>query len=142
MNNIFLESLDGKRERTFAYPCGNMSARDGSYKNDLNKYFIASRGVKSALNTVDDIDMNNINSYVISGQTASEMIEWVEEAIKENALITFLFHGVGGGHGADVSREDHQKLVEYLYNQQDNIWVTTMLEAAKNIKMVQEKIKQ
>lgn len=44
MNNVFLIALGGKKERTFAYPCGNMSSRDGSYKEDLNKYFIAAKG--------------------------------------------------------------------------------------------------
>ncbi len=138
MTDVFLEALDGQKERTFAYTCGDMSTGDGNFKDKLKEDFIAARGVEGKLNQMSNIDLYNIHSYGAEGKTGAELIALVENAKKEGGLITILFHGVGGEHNLNVSREAHQELVEYLYKNQDDLWVTTMLEAARHIKKMQE----
>jgi len=59
------------------------------------------------------------------------MIDIVKKAMKENALVVFLFHGVGGEHGLNVDNKEHQKLVKFLKQNQKDIWVTTFIDAMK-----------
>jgi sialate O-acetylesterase len=38
----------------------------------------------------------------------------VKEALTKGALLVFLFHGVGGEHGLNVSLPAHRQLLQYL----------------------------
>ncbi|WP_198661664.1 sialate O-acetylesterase [Lewinella sp. IMCC34183] len=134
LTNAFLEAIDGQTERTFAYTCGDTATADGSFKEDLYDRFTAARGTTAGLEHPATADLYNLKSYVVSGQRAEELIAWVENARRENALITFLFHGVGGGNGLNVANEEHRKFLEYLYRNQDDLWVTTAREAAKQLR--------
>ena len=62
MNNI-LEAIDGNRGRTFAYPCGDMKIHDTAYLDGMKKDFIAARGVTPAMQTIDKVDLYNINCH-------------------------------------------------------------------------------
>ncbi|SFT54782.1 Peptidoglycan/xylan/chitin deacetylase, PgdA/CDA1 family [Algoriphagus locisalis] len=138
MTNVFLESLDGQKERTFAYTCGDTATGEGSFMEEIKDDFVASRGVRGALNSIGNINLLNVDSYGINGETGEELIQLVKEAQEKNALITFLFHGVGGEHDLNVSLEAHQILLDYLEENKDTIWTTTMLEAAKHVKEHQD----
>ena len=134
MTNVFLESLDGQKERTFAYTCGDTETGEGSFVEAIKGDFVASRGVRSAMNLIGTINLTNIDSYGINGETGEQLIALVKEAQEKNALITFLFHGVGGEHNLNVSLEAHKQLLDYLASNKETIWTTTMLEAAKHVK--------
>lgn len=138
MTNVFLESLDGQKERTFAYTCGDTATGEGSFMEDIKDDFVASRGVRGALNSIGSINLLNVDSFGINGESGEELIQLVKDAQKKNALITFLFHGVGGEHNLNVSLEAHQILLDYLEENKDTIWTTTMLEAAKHVKEHQD----
>ena len=137
MTNVFLESLDGLKERTFAYTCGDTETGEGSFIEDIKDDFVASRGVRSELNLIGKINLLNINSYGINGESGEELIQLVRHAQAKNALITFLFHGVGGEHNLNVSLEAHQQLLDYLAENKDSIWTTTMVDAAQHVKTQQ-----
>ncbi|MTB50422.1 sialate O-acetylesterase [Lewinella sp. W8] len=134
MTNVFLESLDGKRERTFAYPCGDTATGEGDFTEAIAESFLAARGVQAELNAAHDYDLHNFYAYGINGQTGDELISMVKNAEENNALIVFLFHGVGGEHNLNVSTQAHQQLIDYLAAHQDQLWVTTMITAAKHLK--------
>lgn len=134
MTNVFLQSLDGKKERTFAYTCGDTETGEGSFIDAIKDQFVAMRGVRSALNKIETLDLKNLNCYVVDNNNADQLITWAEQAKKENALLVILFHGVGGGHDINVDLKKHNDFLKYLKNNQDHFWVTTMLEAAENIK--------
>ncbi|MDP4189880.1 MAG: chitooligosaccharide deacetylase, partial [Bacteroidota bacterium] len=51
-----------------------------------------------------------------------------------HTLLVFLFHGVGGEHSINVSREAHSQLIHYLKQHKNEIWVAPMVEVAKYIK--------
>lgn len=133
MTNVFLEAIDGKKERTFAYTCGDMETGEGSFVDAIKDDFVASRGVRGELNKIGSINLQNIDCYVVNGQTGEELIQWVKDAEENNALITILFHGVGGEHSLNVSLEAHKELLDYLENRKHEVWTTTMLEAAKHV---------
>ncbi|AHM63322.1 polysaccharide deacetylase [Flammeovirgaceae bacterium 311] len=134
MTNATLEAIDGKKERTFAYPCGDTSAGDSSFVDAIRGDFIAARGVQSVLVQKDNVDLFNVGSFMINGQTGDELIELVKNAMQTKSMVVFLFHGVGGEHGLNVSLEAHSKLLHFLKEHEKEIWTTTFLEAAKHIK--------
>ncbi|AWI26079.1 polysaccharide deacetylase family protein [Flavobacterium pallidum] len=138
INNAFLKAIDGKNERTFAYPCGDFTIHDTLYYNQLKNDFVGARGVASGFLPAKNVDLTNISAFIEDGTTAAQMIAQVEEAEKANSFIVFLFHGVGGEHPMNISLEEHQKLLEYLKKREKDIWVTTMVEVAKYIRQSQQ----
>jgi peptidoglycan/xylan/chitin deacetylase (PgdA/CDA1 family) len=135
--NTLLSSIDGKTERTFAFPCGDKNIGDTPYYNYVKNDFVAARGVKGGLQKANEVDLSDINSYVIDGQDADYMIGLVKKAQETHTMIVFLFHGVGGGHNINVSRSEHSKLLHYLKEHEKEIWTATMVDVAKFIKQQQ-----
>ncbi|HYC28739.1 MAG TPA: polysaccharide deacetylase family protein, partial [Chitinophagaceae bacterium] len=138
MNNI-LKAMDGKDTRTFAYPCGDTKINDTSYIDPLRKDFIGARGVRAEMPMIDKVDLYYMPCYMMSGQTGEQMIDLVKQAMEKNALLVFLFHGVGGEHGLNVALEEHRKLLKFLQQNQKQVWVAPMLEVAEHIKKYQLK---
>lgn len=112
MNNI-LKAIDGKDKRTFAYPCGDTKIHDTSYIDRLRNDFVAARGVRSEMLTIGKINLYDVGCYMMNGQTGDQMIDLVNQAMKKNALLVFLFHGVGGGHSLNVSKPAHSRLLHF-----------------------------
>lgn len=140
MTNTLLSALDGKTERTFAYPCSDTKIGGVSYINNLQTAFTGARAVRSEIPTIQEVDLYNLPSYMVSGQTGDVLIKEVQKAMAKEGLVVFLFHGVGGEHGLDVSLDAHRQLLVYLKEHQSQIWVTTMTEAATFIKQQQKKV--
>ncbi len=137
INNTLLKAIDGKSVRTFAYPCGDLKIGETYFYEQLRKDFAGARGVSSGLQTIDKIDLDNIGCYAIIGQNADYMINLVKQAMKTHTLLVFLFHGVGGGHNLNVGLKDHSKLVHFLAEHQNDIWVAPMVDVAEHIKEYQ-----
>ncbi len=142
MTNVFLETLDGKKKRTFAYTCGDMKVADSNFIDGIKNDFVAARAVRSEMHTIDKIDLYNTDCYAVNGETAEQMIEWVKKAEQTESLLVMLFHGVGGGHSLNVSLDAHKKLLQYLKHNDNKIWVAPMLEVADYINSWQKKNKK
>lgn len=136
-NNVLLKAIDGKNERTFAYPCGDLKIGGVEFYTALRKDFVGARGVTGGLQTAAQVDLDNIECYGIQNQPAEYMIDLVKKAQQTHTLCVFLFHGVGGGHGINEDRTAHTKLLQYLKAHQKDIWVATMVDAARNIRAEQ-----
>jgi sialate O-acetylesterase len=134
MTNVVLESLDGQTERTFAFTCGDRTVDGENFIDQMEDDFVAARSVRHEMHQIDQIDLYDVDCYAINGDSGEEMIARVKEAMASNSLLVFLFHGVGGEHSLNVSLQAHRELLEFLAGEQENIWVTTMLEAAKHIR--------
>lgn len=134
VNNTLLKAIDGKDLRTFAYPCGDLTAGGQYFYNQLANEFAGARGVMPGLQTIDEVNLTNIECYGINGQSADYMIDLVKKAMKTHTLLVFLFHGVGGGHSINVSLSAHSALLHYLYQNRNNIWITPMVQVASYIK--------
>lgn len=134
MTNVLLQTIDGKTERTFAYPCADTSAGGQSYIETIKDDFYAARGVDDAIMALGKIDPYKTAAFSIAGQDANYMIDIVKRGMKENGLVVFLFHGVGGEHGLNVDLKEHQKLIHFLKQNQKDIWVTTFVDAMKYAK--------
>jgi peptidoglycan/xylan/chitin deacetylase (PgdA/CDA1 family) len=130
MTNVFLEALDGKKKRTFAFTCGDMKIGDSSFINAMKNDFVAARAVRNEMHTINEVDLYNIDCYMVNNHSFEEMKQWVDQAIQTNALLVILFHGVGGGNGLNVSLPAHRQLLQYLKQNKKDIWVAPMIEVA------------
>ena len=134
MTNLFLQALDGKTKRTFAFTCGDMKIGDSSFINAMKKDFVAARAVRSQMHKINEIDLYNVDCYMVNGETSEQMIEWVKKAAETNSLLVILFHGVGGGNALNVSIEAHRGFLQYLKKNEKDLWIAPMLEVAEYIK--------
>jgi peptidoglycan/xylan/chitin deacetylase (PgdA/CDA1 family) len=139
MTNLFLQALDGKKERTFAYTCGDMKIGDSSFIDPLKKDFVAARAVRAQMHPIDQIDLYNVDCYMVNGETAEQMTEWVKKAEQTGSLLVILFHGVGGGNSLNVLLPEHRRFLEYLQQNQKDIWVAPMIDVAEYVKNHQSK---
>jgi peptidoglycan-N-acetylglucosamine deacetylase len=137
MTNTLLAAMDGKKERTFAYPCGDTKINDTAYYPGIAKEFIGARGVQFQFSHCSQVDLDNIPCFTVNGQTGDALIDLVKQAMKNRSLIVFLFHGVGGGHGLNVSLEAHRKLLVFLQQHPKEIWTDTMISISKYIQSCQ-----
>jgi len=137
MTNLFLQALDGKTKRTFAFTCGDMKIGDSSFINAMKNDFVAARAVRNQMHKINEIDLLNVDCYMVNGETAAQMIEWVKKAVETNSLLVILFHGVGGGNALNVSIPAHREFLQYLKNYEKDIWIATMLDVAEHIKTFQ-----
>lgn len=128
MANSLLEAIDGRTQRTFAYPCGDTKAGDSSYVSEVKGFFPGARGVQGKMQTIGDIDLYDVGSYMINGHSGEEMIRLVRDGEAKSALVVFLFHGVGGEHSLNVSVAEHRKLLSFLKEHEQEIWVATLMD--------------
>jgi sialate O-acetylesterase len=134
-----LQSLDGKTKRTFAFTCGDMKIGDSSFINTMKKDFVAARAVRNEMHKINEVNLYNVDCYMVNNHTAAQMIEWVKQAEATNSLLVILFHGVGGGNGLNVEIAEHRAFLSYLKQHEKDIWITPMLDAANYIKSWQTK---
>jgi sialate O-acetylesterase len=134
MANTLLEALDGKTKRSLAYPCGDTKIGDSSYVDEIRDDFVAARGVQGEMPRIEEIDLFNVGSHVINGQSGEELIDLVKQAMQKNALMVFLFHGVGGEHSLNVSLNDHRKLLHFLKQNEKDIWIAPFVDVAEYVR--------
>lgn len=137
MTNVFLEALDGNKARTFAFTCGDMKIGDTAFFDGMKEDFVGARTVNPSMPTIDKVDVYKLPCYTVNGQSGDELIALVKQAMEKKALLVFLFHGVGGEHGLNVSLEAHRQLLHYLKQHEKELWVTTALDAAQYVSSIQ-----
>ena len=134
MTNLFLHALDGKTKRTFAFTCGDMKIGDSSFINEMKNDFVAARAVRNEMHKINEIDLYNVDCYMVNNHSFEQMKEWVDKAVQTNSLLVILFHGVGGGNALDVSLPAHRDILKYIKQNEKDIWVAPMLEVAEYVK--------
>ena len=139
MTNLFLQALDGKTQRTFAFTCGDMKIGDSSFIYGMKNDFVAARAVRNEMHRISEIDLYNVDCYLVNNHSFEQMKEWVDKAIQTNSLLVILFHGVGGGNSLNVSLPAHRELLQYLKKNEKDIWIAPLLEIAGYVKSSQTK---
>ena len=126
--NTLLKALDGKSERTFAYPCAHHEAGGQEYIEIVSKQFAAARGVTGrTVSTLDQIDLLNVQSWAPDEHNGDELIAYIDDLIEKQSFGTITFHGIGADY-IKVSKEAHEKLLIYLDKHKAKIWVATFKE--------------
>ena len=137
--NALLSAIDGKTNRTFAFPCGDNKIHDTAYIDSLRKDFTGARGVVGDIPTIGNIDLFNLPGYGATNDSGESMIQWVKEAETKRGLLVIIFHGVGGGHSLNVSLHAHSQLLHYLKQHEKEIWIAPMVDVAAFIRDKQKR---
>jgi len=129
--NTFLQALDGKKTRTFAYPCTHMYAGGLSFKDSVAHYATAARGgfyePPEPLNP-QDIDIYNAPAWGPNNNSSKELIDYIKAVLEKGSFGAFIFHGIGE-ETMKISEEDHEEMLKFLDAHRKEIWVTTFQEA-------------
>lgn len=126
--NTLLKALDGKADRTFAYPCAHHSAGGEQYIDIVAQHFDAARGVTGiAVLPLSQIDILNVQSWAPDEHSGEELIAYIDELIAKESFGTITFHGIGADY-LKVSTAAHEQLLQYLDTQKSKIWVATFKE--------------
>lgn len=138
VGNIMLHAIDGKTERTFAVPCGDLKAGGENYLPAIKSEFVA---IKAAVGGVTP-DLQTLDPYAVGVATPSEvsgeqLIEIAKQAAAKGTLANFTFHGVGGDH-LRVSMQAHEELLKYLADNKDVYWTDTFINIMKYVKARQQ----
>jgi peptidoglycan/xylan/chitin deacetylase (PgdA/CDA1 family) len=124
--NTTLLALDGESVRTLGYNCGDTTAGGTSYVDAARPLFLAARiGEDRIVADVRTLDPMLVPSWMVQGVSGDEMIAFVKTAVDAGGLAVFMFHGVGGGHSIDISREAHQQLLAWLAAKRATVWTDT-----------------
>lgn len=143
MANTLLKAIDGKSKRTIAYPCGDCVLRDTSYIPYIKSSFVGGRNGAGSSLKIEDVSVYQINAVGINDSYTSEMlIDLVKKAQETGTLVVFLFHGVGGGHNANVAMNKHNDLVKYIKQNEKEIWVAPMVDIAEFVTNYQNKMQK
>jgi len=120
--NTFLKAVDGKTERTFTAPCGDVSVAGDNYLNEIREGFIAikGQGVESGFSIV-------WNPTEVTGEQLIDHIKSVPAGV---SLINIIFHGVGGDY-LSVSSVAHSKLLHFLASNSEIYYVDSFVNIMK-----------
>ena len=144
MMNRLLYGIDRKRTRTYAYPCTEVVIGGIDYTDTLrqSKLVTSARvggGADAIVKDFQTLNPMKVPSYgLMSEQDADALISYVKKVQQEGGLGVLMFHGVGGDY-LKVSAEAHEKLLQYLAANKDDIWVGTFQEVMDYI--IQQKAK-
>lgn len=87
MTNVFLEALDGKTKRTFAFTCGDMKINDSSFMDGIKSDFVAARAVRAEMHPINEVDLYNVDCYMVNNNSFDEMKAWVDRAMETHSLL-------------------------------------------------------
>ncbi|MCJ8314898.1 MAG: polysaccharide deacetylase family protein [Saccharospirillaceae bacterium] len=116
--NTFLQALDGKTQRTYTTPCGDLLAGGEPFLNEVKDLFIA---IKSP-----QMDHKLITSFSANDQSAASMIASIRYSTTNTAIIDIVFHGVGGDY-LTTSTKAHAQLLAFLDKNRDTYYVDTFI---------------
>lgn len=133
IQNTLLKAIDGKTQRTFAYTCGDLNVGGESIVPYMKDYFVAARDVQNGLNYQGKVNLYELKIVSVRGQSVDVLKSEVDKAIKENALLIFLFHGVEKGAPLSTTYAIHKELAEYIKSRESEIWVAPLIDVVELI---------
>jgi peptidoglycan/xylan/chitin deacetylase (PgdA/CDA1 family) len=133
MNN-FLFAVDGKNQRTYAYPCTETTVGGKDYVDTLRKYGLVKYAriggdTDAVITDFKHLDRLLVPSYGLEdGTTGGQLITFVKKVEQKGGIGIIMFHGIGGDY-ITTSKEAHQRLITYLKEHTNTIWVATFQQA-------------
>lgn len=130
--NTFLQAIDGRTKRTFAYTCCDyMSGPDDAVFYDaIRDWFPVARNEGPNPASLDSLDLMLLPSVSVGGFTGAQLIETVEDAARKGTIATLMFHGIECGN-LEITEGAHRELLLYLAAHREEYWVGTMLEVGE-----------
>ncbi|MDR6940679.1 polysaccharide deacetylase family protein [Mucilaginibacter pocheonensis] len=136
--NSLLYAIDGKTDRTYAYPCCELSVGGVNYVDTLRasglvKYARIGGGADAVITDSKDLDPLKIPSWgVASNTTGDELIAFVKKVQLSGGAGVFMFHGVGGDYLTTPALA-HRQLLTYLQQHRKEIDVLTFKEGMDRV---------
>lgn len=130
--STLLKAFDGKKERTFAYTCSNISIGENDFSDQIQPLFTAARADGPVPQTMTGYNIYKAPSWMVENRKAEEMIDYLNEAKAKGTIAVFMFHSVGGGY-LNVDAEEHRKLLEYIKKNESDFYTGTFQEVMKYI---------
>lgn len=125
--NSFLHAIDGRSERTFTVPCGDLLAAGQPYLPAVRGVFV---GIKArdggVVADMARLDAEDVGTADPTGATAERLIALVDEAAARGTLVSITFHGVGGDY-LSVSQQAHEALLRHLKAHPERFWVDSFV---------------
>jgi len=132
--NTMLHAIDGRTERTFTVPCGDVKAQGVDYVALVKGEFVAIKlGGAGVIPDMGTLDPYAVGVTVPEGTTGAQLIALVEEAGRRGTMINFTFHGIGGDY-ITTSTQAHEELLAYLAAHRDVYWTDTFLAIMKHVR--------
>ena len=134
--NTILESLDGRKNRSYGNTCCNTEIGQGDTLQSLEpliaELFVAGRGpCNRQVVDVGKINFNALGHYSGDQRTFDQIQHEIDCAIAFGGWIIYMIHGVGEGtHGLYMDPVVHKTLVSYLGDRQDSIWTAPVATVA------------
>jgi peptidoglycan/xylan/chitin deacetylase (PgdA/CDA1 family) len=125
--------------RSFAYTCCEdfVGPDHTRYRPLCEKLFLASRGGGPDPELADPttVDFRYVPSWAVVEKTPlPDILRFLDTAAERGHWAVLQFHGVGGGHGMNVTRETHQAICRHLNAQRDVLWTDTFVNVAAHLK--------
>jgi peptidoglycan/xylan/chitin deacetylase (PgdA/CDA1 family) len=136
--NVMLYAIDGRRERTFTTPCGDLKAGGDDYLPAIVREFA---GIKAGAGDgvapqIGELDPDAVAVLAPVGMSGKELIAVVKAAADKGTMVNFTFHGIGGDYLV-TSREAHAELLAYLAAHRDIYWTDTFLNIVRHVRAQQ-----
>src|SRR4051794_30408813 len=124
---------------SFAYPCGEsmVGPEETSFRPMIERLFPAGRGVIRRRQLVNpfECDFSYVPGWALSEQMhAEDLIDFLNDAIEHERWAVVIFHGVGGGHEINVTRDTHRAICRHLAIHREEIWCDTFLNVARHVR--------
>ena len=134
LGNTMLHAIDGKTQRTFAVPCGDLRAASDNYIAAIKSDFVAIKSTPGGV-TPDmwTLDPNAVSTAAPTNVTGEQLIAIAREAAAKGTIANFTFHGVGGDYLA-VSSEAHEELLKFLADNRGTYWTDTFINIMMYVK--------
>src|SRR5687768_2952303 len=127
--------------RSYAYTCHEDFVGPGraSYHPIVARLFPAARGGEGSTERplIDpmDCDFAYLPSWTIGPSVrADQILAHLDDAVARGRWAVLTFHGVGGGHDLDVSRDAHRAVLRHIALRADDLYCDTFLNVAMNIR--------
>ncbi|MBN1996877.1 polysaccharide deacetylase family protein [candidate division KSB1 bacterium] len=131
--STLLEAVDGNTRRSFAYTCCDTHVGNGeSFIDFIRPLFPCARGGGETFPSLRETDLMNVPSFAVINHSGDQMIIWVKQAMAENSMIVFMFHGIDETD-LPVTRQAHGQLLEYLDQNRKDIWTAPFLEVMTHV---------
>ena len=136
--NSMLQAIDGRTERTFTAPCGELKAAGQNYLPALAGVFVAIKaGSGSAVaESMWTLDPQAVPVLAPVGLSGPQLISIVEQAGAKGTMVNFTFHGIGGDY-LTTSNQAHRELLAWLAAHRKQYWSATFIDIMKHVKSQQ-----
>jgi len=137
--NTMLTAIDGRRERTYTAPCGDVLAAGRDYLPLLRDDFVAIKaghGRPAVPMSMREVDPYLVGSAGPVGASGQELIALVKQAGARGTMVAFTFHGIGGDH-LSVSNQAHEELLRFLAAHHKEYWTDTFLSIMQHVRREQ-----